>query len=205
MPAADALPVAEPALSVAPAAAALLAERRVAQTAHGLAEPAPVAAAAPQLQVADALAAAISASAVVAHFAFVVLAALDCAAARAAPASAVARTRAVVVVTESSVVAPRHVALAVVDAPIVFDPADEAVDLPVGPGPGWWRVPLLAGPLAVCASPATADARSYRLGLPVWTGQPSAARAPAQQRYCLAELFAPELPRADLSLAAFGF
>lgn len=136
MPAADALPVAEPALLVAPAAAALLAERRVAQTAHGSAEAAPGADVAPQLQVADVLALAISASVVVAHFALVVLAALDCAVARAAPASAVELPHVVAVATESSVVAPRHVALAVVDAPIVFDPADEAVDLPVGLAPG---------------------------------------------------------------------
>src|SRR5206468_1438405 len=116
------------------------AERRVAQTAHGSAEAAPAAAVAERLQLADALAAAISASVAVAHFVFVAVAALDCAVVRVALASAVGQPHVAAVATESSVVAQIHAAPVVVDAPFVSDPADEAVGLLVGPGPASLRV-----------------------------------------------------------------
>ena len=192
--------VAEPALLAAPAVAAPFAERRVAQTAHGSAEVAPAAAVAEQLQVAGAVVAAISSFVVVAHDASVALAESDYAVARAASASAVAQPRVAAAATESFVVSQLHVASALVVARFVSGPADEAVVLLVGPGPASLRVRTLAA----CASPATAGARSYRRGLPVSTNQPSAARALAQPRYCLAELFALELPHADQILAASG-
>ena len=81
----------------------------MAQTAHGSAEAAPVAAVAERLQVADALAVAISASVVVAHFALVAFAELGCAVAHAATAPAVVPPRVAAVATESSVAAQLHV------------------------------------------------------------------------------------------------
>src|SRR6185369_9992990 len=109
------------------------------------------------------------------RFVSVALAAPGSVAARARPAPVAAPPRVVAVATESSVAGQRHAAPAAVGVRLAFGLRVEQAGPPAGPAPAL-RVRPLAGPPAVCANPATVDARSGRRAPPVSTDRQFVAR-----------------------------